>query len=104
MSVQSVCERPVAKPAVMARHLLIGARERSLRQAGPVEVDGLDGWVQVFDIPEGSARVQVKTITAVSGPCVFDWLLASRGSVDRVEPEFDAWWQSARLPRPAEEP
>ena len=97
MSLQSRCGRPVATPAIMARQLVIGVADRDLRQAGPVTVDGRDGWVQTFDVRGEGGPVRVKTVTLVAGRCTFDWTLA--GSVDFAVAEraFDAWWQSFRL-------
>jgi hypothetical protein len=72
MSLQSRCGRPVATPAIMARQLLIGIEDRDLRQAGPVAVDGRDGWTQTFDARTEGGPVRVKTVTLVAGRCTFD--------------------------------
>ena len=97
MALQSRCGRPVAAPAVMARHLVIGLDERTLRQAGPVVLEGLDGWVQVFDTRQDGVVVRVKTVTVVAGGCTFDWTLAAAGSFEDAESAFDAWWQTFHL-------
>ncbi|MDH3520267.1 MAG: hypothetical protein OEM49_07400 [Myxococcales bacterium] len=94
MSLQSRCNRPLARPQVMARHLVIGLPERVVRQAGPVGVGEWPGWVQVFDTLHEGAAVRVKTVTIVAGRCTFDWVLSARAGFEQAEPSFDAWWQS----------
>ena len=99
MSLQSRCGRPVANPAVMARQLVIGIEDRRLRQAGPVTVDGRDGWTQTFDAGAEGGPVRVKTVTLVAGRCTFDWTLAGSKDFAASERAFDAWWQSFHLDR-----
>jgi hypothetical protein len=81
----------------MARHLVIGFRDRELVAAGPVAVDGRGGWEQAFDTRSEGSAVLVKTVTLVAGDCAFDWILAAREPIGSVEQVFDAWWQSFRL-------
>jgi hypothetical protein len=97
ISMQSRCGRPVASAQLMARHLVIGIRERELVADGPVPVDGRSGWSQSFDMRQEGVRVRVKTVTLVAGECAFDWVLATRGPAEPAEAAFDAWWQSFRL-------
>jgi hypothetical protein len=107
MSLQSLCGRPVADPALMARHLVIGlgGRERTLVRAGPVVVDGRNGWTQTFALRRDEEHLQVKTVTLVVGDCTFDWALVSAGDFARAERDFDTWWSTFRLDaRPGEEP
>ncbi|HEY5658422.1 MAG TPA: hypothetical protein VIY27_11605 [Myxococcota bacterium] len=94
MSLQSRCGRPVAAPPIMARHLVIGLPERTLRQAGPVTVGDWPGWSQTFDTLSDGAVVRVKTVTLVAEGCAFDWILTARSDFEAAEPSFDAWWQS----------
>ena len=94
MSLQSGCGRPVAAPRIMARHLVIGLPERTLRQSGPVSVGDWPGWFQVLDTLHGEAAVRVKTVTLVAGRCTFDWILSARSGFEMAEPSFDAWWRS----------
>jgi hypothetical protein len=94
MSLQSRCGRPVAAPHIMARHLVIGLPERTLRQSGPVSVDDWPGWYQVFDTLNGGTAVRVKTVTLVVEHCTFDWILSARSGFEAAEPSFDAWWRS----------
>jgi hypothetical protein len=97
ISVQSSCGRTVSDPAILARHLVIGVDRQALEQAGPTLVDGHNAWTQTFDTAEG---VRIKTVTAVAGDCVIDWILAARGGEDfaAAEADFDAWWSASRLP------
>jgi hypothetical protein len=99
MIVQSRCGQPVADVAIMARQLLIGVSPRALRQAGPVLVDGRDGWTQTFDTLRDGDGVRVKTVTLVADRCVLDWILSAAGSREFEEAEraFDAWWQAFRI-------
>ena len=94
MSLQSRCGRPVAAPQIMARHLVIGLPERTLRQSGAVSVDDWPGWYQVFDTLSDGAAVRVKTVTLVAERCTVDWILSATGGFERAEPSFDAWWHS----------
>lgn len=97
MSLQSRCGKPVATPQLMARHLVIRLPERELVSAGPVAVAGRSGWVQVFETHEHGVDVRVKTVTLVARDCTFDWVLASTGSFEAAELDFDAWWETFRL-------
>jgi hypothetical protein len=102
LSLQSSCGRPVAHPAVMARHLVMGVRERHLRQAGPVVVAGRNGWSQTFDIRADGVAARVKTVTVVIDRCTWDWSLAVAGEFAAAERAFDAWWGTFRLDSPDE--
>jgi hypothetical protein len=97
MSMQSRCGRPVAHPAIMARSLLLGIRDRSLRQAGPIAVAGRNGWSQTFDTRSDGVSVRVKTVTVVIDGCTYDWTLAAVGDFAPAERAFDAWWGTFRL-------
>jgi len=97
MSLQSRCNRPVAKPAVMARQLLIGLDPRIVEQAGPVTHAGAPGWVQIFETPLEGRRVRVKTVTLVESGCSYDWVLTVTGAFEEAERDFDRWWGSFRL-------
>ena len=100
VSMQSRCGRPVAHPAIMARHLLLGIRERSLRQAAPIAVVGRSGWSQTFDTRSDGVAVRVKTVTVVIDGCTYDWTLVAVGDFAPPERAFDAWWGSFRLDSP----
>lgn len=97
MSMQSRCNRPIASVDVMARHLLIGVRDRDLLESQPVEVDGRGGWRQSFEVRRGVAGVRVETVTVVAGACTLDWILARPAGDAEPDPSFEAWWQSFRL-------
>jgi len=97
MSLQSGCRRPVAGPQVMARHLVIGLPERTLRQAGPVAVEDWPGWTQTFDTMQEGTTVRVKTVTLVAAGCAIDWVLTGAEGFEAAEPSFDRWWSSFRL-------
>ena len=91
--VKSRCGRPVAGAQMMARHLLIGLRDRDLIEAHPVEIAGTSGWLQVVDTSSAGHPVRLKTVTLVVSQCSFDLVLgATRARFATVEPVFDAWW------------
>jgi hypothetical protein len=100
VSMQSRCDRPVAHPAIMARTLVLGIRERTLRQAGPIVVAGRSGWSQTFDTRSDGVAVRVKTVTVVIGGCSYDWTLVAIGDFAPAERAFDAWWGTFRLDPP----
>jgi hypothetical protein len=96
MSMLTRCGGPQASPMILARHLTIGLRDRDFRQSGPVAVDGIGGWVQIFDTRIEEIPVRVKTVTVHTLGCTFDWVLVSRDSFSRYEVAFDSWWASFR--------
>lgn len=103
ISLQSRCGKPVARPAVMARNLVVGVGERELVQAGPVIVGGTNGWIQTFDTRSGDVTVRVTTVTAVIEGCTFDWTLASMGDSPDAMRAFETWWGTFELaPLPPE--
>ncbi len=97
MSLQSRCGKPVTSPQLMARHLVIRVPDWKRVSAGPIAVDGRNGWVQIVDTVQDGASVRLKTVTLVASNCTFDWMLASSSGFDSVEADFDAWWSSFRL-------
>jgi len=97
MTLQVHCGRPITQPAIMARHLTLGIRDRVTVQAGPLQVAGGDGWSQTFDTHADGVPVRVKTVTLVAAPCVYDWTLAAAVAFEDAERDFDAWWASFRL-------
>jgi hypothetical protein len=101
----SRCGRPVTEAQLMARHLVMGERERKLLASAPAEVAGRSGWLQSYEVEREGRPVRVETLTLVVGECSFDWILASAGDFAAADAAFSAWWQSFRLgPRHAGEP
>lgn len=99
MSLQVRCKTPLASPRILARHLLFGLPEYTIREAFAAEGD-LPGWVQVFDTRTDDGRVvRVKTVTLVGRGCVFDWILTAHGGQGFAQSaaSFDAWWPTLRL-------
>ena len=96
LALQSRCGRPVASPDVMARHLLIGIRDREIVWSRPVEIDGHGGFEQRFRVGGGPVDVRVQTVTLVLDGCTLDWILAGAADDGSSEAAFDAWWQSFR--------
>ena len=96
ISVQSRCGQPLTSPSILARHLLIGVSPRTLREAGPTEVDGRSAWTQTVDAAGG---VRLKTVTTVMDDCVVDWILAAPAGAnfELAERAFDRWRATFRL-------
>ncbi len=96
ISVQSRCGQPLTAPPILARHLLIGVPDRTLRAAGPDEVDGRSAWTQTVDVAGG---VRLKTVTTVMDDCVVDWILAAPADANFAPAEraFDRWRETFRL-------
>jgi len=90
----SECGRGADNPSLIARQLLIGIRDRALRQAAPVALRGDPGWMQIFDTLHEGVAVRVKTISVRSDDCTFDWALVAPGPFRAAEREFDVWWSS----------
>lgn len=92
---KSRCGRPVARPQLMARHLVFGLPDREVVASQPVTIGALPGWLQVIDTVERGKAVRLKSVTVVSRGCSVDLVLAAeRARFDAVEPAFDEWWQS----------
>ena len=100
MALISECGRGSENLSIVARQLLIGLRDRALRQAAPLALRGSPGWMQVFDITlEGEdSAVRVKTISIRHAGCTFDWVLVAPGPFRLPEQQFDAWWSSFERP------
>jgi hypothetical protein len=75
----------------MARHLMIGIPERTLRQAGPVLVAGHSGWTQTFDARLEGRTVRIQTVTLVTPSCAYDLMLVAAGDPDTAQRAFEAW-------------
>jgi hypothetical protein len=97
MSLQARCGRPVTSPVLLARQLVIGIPERTLRQAGPVVVAGQSGWTQTLDVRFENRTARLKTVTLVAGGCAYDLMLVANGEFEPVERVFDAWVDSFAL-------
>lgn len=96
MSLSSSCKRTRAKPALLARRLLIGVPKDAVIAAHPVALRGDAGWAQIVETGTGARAVRIKTVTVVSRGCVFDWVLVA-GAGPRFDDSvsaFDAWWTS----------
>ncbi len=98
MSMLTRCQKSDAVAAVLARQLLIGVEDRTLRQAGPVLIAGRNGWGQLFEVRNGTRTARLKTITVVVDQCVVDWVLVGTSDFGVVERSFDAWWSTFQLP------
>ncbi len=98
ISLAARCGGVPAPAWILARHLRIGVPEHRLRASGRLQVDGLEGWMQIFDARAEHGTVRVKTVTLAANPCTYDWVLAARDGFDSAEPLFDSWWSSFRLP------
>lgn len=96
ISLISQCGRPMARPELLARQLLIGTSERSVEAAGPIDVNGSAGWFQIFETRLDGVSVRVKTVTVVESDCSFDFVLTAPSLPAALEAAFDRWWRSFR--------
>jgi hypothetical protein len=94
MSLIEHCGRPLAKPRILARQLLIGLEGRALTDEGPLASDPTQGWVQWLDATAEGEVLRLKTVTRVIGPCSYDWILIVSDGLERQEPVFDEWMES----------
>jgi hypothetical protein len=106
MSLLSECRRGVARADLLARQLLIGLHERELIGSHPIALRGDAGWQQTFRVGTAGRAVDLRTVTIVSGPCTFDWLLVAprgafgpRDAPSQAERSFEQWWSSFRRAR-----
>ncbi|HEY8153031.1 MAG TPA: hypothetical protein VII72_02770 [Myxococcota bacterium] len=97
LSLQTRCGRPVSTPAIMARHLMIGIPERTLRQAGPASLVGLPAWSQIFDARLDGRTVRIQTLTLVAAGCAYDFLVVAAGDPEPAQRDFEAWLGSFSL-------
>jgi hypothetical protein len=96
MSLLEHCGRPLAKPRILARQLLIGLDGRKLIAAGPLHGDETRGWVQRFEATADGKPLQLKTVTRVIEDCSYDWILIVPDELTSQEAVFDAWTESFR--------
>ena len=96
MSLSSSCKQTRARPALLARRLLIGVPRDDLLSAHPVALRGDPGWAQIVETGKGTEAVRIKTVTVVSAGCVFDWVLVAGAGArfDESLDAFDDWWSS----------
>jgi hypothetical protein len=99
MSLQARCGRPVTSPQIMARHLMIGIPERTLRQAGPYLVADRSGWMQTFDARVEGRMVRIQTVTLVDADCAYDFVLVAAGDPGPAQRDFEAWVEDFSLTR-----
>jgi len=107
ISLSSSCRKTAAKAAVLARQLALGTQQGEQFASEPVALGATEGWSHTFEAVEEGVALRVKTVTLMSGGCVYDWVLVTPASdaFVRTEPVFDAWWRSFEPPRaPAPEP
>ena len=93
LTMMSDCERGAAHPALLARQLLIGTRQRELLVSHPIAHRGDPGWRLVFRTTEADRDLTVNSVTVVSGACTFDWLWIAVG-IPSEATWFDRWWAS----------
>lgn len=90
-SVGATCDRPLARPEILARELRIGLRGAELEQAAPEAHRGLRGFRQSVRLPDGR---RLEAVTLTGRGCVYDLLAAlPREDPARLE-EFEGWWRS----------
>ena len=94
------CGRPLAKPSILARQLLIGLEGRTLIDEGPLPSDESRGWVQWLEATAEGNALRLTTVTRVIGTCSYDGLLVVPDGLERHEPVFEAWWGSFRIATP----
>ena len=93
LTLMSDCMRGPAHPALLARQLLIGTRQRELLVSHPIAHRGDPGWRLVFRTTEGDRELTVSAVTVASGACTFDWLWVAVGRPGEAL-WFDRWWAS----------
>ena len=98
MSLQSRCGRPVASPEIMARHLMIGIPERTLREVHPATVSGHAAWSQTFDARLEGRTARVESVTVVTSGCAYDFLMVTAEDSESAERDFQTWVAGFTLP------
>lgn len=96
LSLSSRCNTPLAPPRVLARHLVIGLPDRSLLQAGAVELEGQPGWAQRYEVQVEGRTHLLSSVTVVTHGCVIDFALVEPGSSQISQAAFERWWRSFR--------
>lgn len=94
MAISSHCGERSGDPAVLARQLLVGLKNRKPVSSKRFEFAGGQAFFQIVDSRRDEGAVRTKTVTLVRGGCVVDWLLTALGSLAEVEASFDAWWRA----------
>jgi len=94
MGLQASCRPRRASLRLLAHHLQIGLPEYAQRDSRPVRVGSLEAWSRTIDVRGPGGVVRVRTITAIYGDCVLDWVLTGGPRFEDAQPLFDAWWGS----------
>ena len=95
-SLSSRCHTPLARPQILARHLVIGLPDRSLLEARAVVVDGRPGWLQRYELSVDAATRRLTSVTTVVRECVIDFVLVEPHPASGSAQEFERWWGSFR--------
>jgi len=96
ISLSSNCRKTRATAEQLSRHLSFGTSRDGVLYRGAIAHAGDPGWVEVLDSHSDAGVLRIKSVTVVSGGCVFDWLLVASGpeAFERALPDFDRWWAS----------
>ena len=95
-SLSSRCHTSLAEPQILARHLVIGLRDRTRLEAGAVLVDGRPGWLQRYDVTVDASTRRLTSVTTVVRECVIDFVLVEPHPASGSAQEFERWWGSFR--------
>ncbi len=90
-TVNATCDRPLARPEILARELRIGLREAELERAAPEAHRGLAGFRQALRLRDGR---WLEAVTLTGQGCVYDLLAALPGEDPERLEEFERWWRS----------
>ena len=87
MLANGVCEPAVVRRTedVLARHLLVGLRDRTMIEANEVQVNGRVASHRLLEGRMSDERVRIESYTLKSDRCVYDLLYVAAPDV------FDAW-------------
>ncbi len=98
MSLSSRCKAPLAPPQVLARHLRFSIGDHELLESEALGEGSDAPWRQHLRVGD----LEIETITALRGECIFDWVLAaSQDAFPPAQPAFRQWRESfsVRAPR-----
>lgn len=95
LALSSHCEELEFRPAVLARQLLVGLKNRELLSKEEFDFAGGRAFRQrVTSEDEEGGLIRMRTVTLVRAGCVVDWVMVSKHDVPEVDASFDRWWNA----------
>ena len=94
LAISSHCDETVTDPAILARQLLVGLKQRERVSSERFEFAGGQAYRQTIESILDDTPLRTRTVTLVRADCVVDWALVAKKETEGLDSTFDLWWQS----------